>query len=184
MLSASSRHQQKLRDPRALRGIPGHIYILKNSGLKEGLLHIGLSRRSGWAKALELNRDKNNVIPGRYDCVFEMRAQDSGSALETIYQTLHHARQGRVEQDFFEIDEKSAVHIISRCIEDADKRFQTRFQQEIALRAYWDKDGDASAGQSKAATHAAPSAEDNSQGNAPEKMVREGIFKKALAWLS
>ena len=94
MLSTSVRRQQPL-DLRALRGVPAYLYILGNTSLKEGLIHIGLSRRGGWAKALELNRDRNNLIPGIYECVFELRAQDSGSALESVFAILKHARHGR-----------------------------------------------------------------------------------------
>ena len=103
MQSSSTAQQRKqYRETKPLHGIPGNIYVLRNSGLKEGLLQIGLSRRSGWAKALELNRDKTNTIPGSYECVFELRAQDGGGAIEAVFQTLQNVRCGRRDQDFFE----------------------------------------------------------------------------------
>lgn len=171
MLSASTKSRHQCLDPRALRGVPAYLYILKNSGLKEGMLHIGLSRRGGWAKALELNRDKNNSIPGNFECVFELRSQDSGSAFESVLEILKHARHGRSSQDYFEIDELSAQHIIERCVEEADKGFQRQFQQGLAFREYQEE-------RNRAWTS------DAEQQQQPVEVIREGIFKKALAWLS
>lgn len=183
MLSASARRQQQQLDPRALRGVPAYLYVLKNSGLKEGMVHIGLSRRGGWARALELNRDKNNVIPGNFECVFEARAQDSGSALESVFDILKHARYGRGNQDYFEIDEQSVKHIIERCIEEADKRFQLRFQQDLAHRDYRTEFEASFMRENELGTEQENKSE-NQHVNKAEEVVREGIFKKALSWLS
>lgn len=183
MLSASARRQQQQLDPRALRGVPAYLYVLKNSGLKEGMVHIGLSRRGGWARALELNRDKNNVIPGSFECIFEARAQDSGSALESVFEILKHARYGRGNQDYFEIDEQSVKHIIERCIEEADKRFQLRFQQDLAHRTYR-ADSEASLRREHELGTERDNESENKHINKAEEVIREGIFKKALSWLS
>lgn len=161
-------------DPRTLRGIPGHIYVLRNSALKAGLVHIGMSRRGGWAKALELNRDKSNLIPGKYECVFEARAQDSGAALEALWRILHHARQGGGPLDFFEIDEASAAHLVQRCIDQADLHFRENFGHDIADRAYRHYDLETES----------PSQLKRDSTLVSDAPIREGIFKKALSWLS
>lgn len=158
-------------DPRVLRGVPGHIYILRNSALKQGLLHIGMSRRGGWAKALELNRDKSNLIPGSYECVFEARAQDSGAALEALWPILQHARQGNAALDFFEIDEASAAHLIQRCVDEADQRFRQNFGRDIVDRTYRDYELETAGNETKIPLNS-------------DKPIREGIFKKAFAWIS
>lgn len=172
MLSASVRRPQQQSDLRVLRGVPAFIYILKNTGLKEGLIHIGVSRRGGWAKALELNRDKNNAIPGSFECVFEVRAQDCGRAFESVLDMLGHARHGRGSSDYFEIDAESAQHVIARCVEDANQGFQHSFGQELAHREYRHE--------FLSADEISKNADLRSEG----KIIREGIFKKAMSWLS
>nr|WP_315484805.1 hypothetical protein [uncultured Undibacterium sp.] len=168
MISSSTAQQRgKHSEQSRLRGVPGNVYILRNSGLKEGLLQIGLSRRSGWAKALELNRDNANSIPGSFECVFELRAQDGGGAIEAIMQALQKVRCGRREQDFFEIDLHRAEAIITQCVRDADLRFQNRYRQESALREYMDREQ-----------------AQNAPAETAEAIVQEGIFKKAVSWVS
>ncbi|MFZ6800764.1 hypothetical protein [Undibacterium sp. Di24W] len=164
--SSSSQQNGRYSEPKRLHGVPGNIYVLRNTGLKEGLLQIGLSRRSGWAKALELNRDKTNTIPGSFECIFELRAQDSGGALDAIFQAIHSLRHGRREQDFFEIDALQAEAIITQCVREADLKFQTRYRHESALREYLDRE----------------KAETEVEGNSAP-IVREGIFKKAMSWM-
>nr|WP_315467600.1 GIY-YIG nuclease family protein [uncultured Undibacterium sp.] len=166
MLSSSAQSRGKYKEPKPLHGVPGHIYILRNSGLKEGVLQIGLSRRSGWAKALELNRDKTNTIPGSFECIFEMRAQDGGGALEMILKALHNVRCGRKDQDFFEIELHRAEAIIRISVSDADLKFQNRFRQDVAMREYLEKESAAAVVPVKT------------------EPVREGIFKKAMSWVS
>jgi hypothetical protein len=168
MISSSTAQQRaKHSEQSRLRGVPGNVYILRNSGLKEGLLQIGLSRRSGWAKALELNRDKANIIPGSFECVFELRAQDGGGAIEAIMQALQKARCGRREQDFFEIDLHRAEAIITECVRDADQKFQNRYRQESALREYLARE------------------QAQSEPVEPvEPVIQDGIFKKAFSWVS
>jgi hypothetical protein len=112
------------------RGVPGVIYILRNSALREGLLHIGLTRRNGYSKALELNRDQKSSIPGEYECIFEMRAQDSGAALELIFKGLHSFRRGKPEQDFFEIASEHAQRIVEFSVEQTDFLLRNRAHEE------------------------------------------------------
>lgn len=168
MISSSTAQQRaKHSEQSRLRGVPGNVYILRNSGLKEGLLQIGLSRRSGWAKALELNRDKANIIPGSFECVFEVRAQDGGGAIEAVMLALQKTRCGRREQDFFEIDLHRAEAIITECVRDADLKFQNRYRQESALREYL-------AREKAQSTPVEPA----------EPLIQDGIFKKAFSWVS
>lgn len=167
MMSSSAQQHGRYSEPKRLHGVPGNVYILRNSGLKEGLLQIGLSRRSGWAKALELNRDKANIIPGSFECVFEVRAQDGGGALEAIMLALQSKRCGRREQDFFEIDLHRAEAIITQCVREADLKFQNRYRHESALREYLEKE------------QAQNTAEETT-----ETIVQQGIFKKAFSWMS
>lgn len=165
--SSASHHINQRENQQRLHGVPGIIYILRNTGLKTGLLQIGLSRRSGWAKALELNRDKTNTIPGNFECVFEIRTQDGGGALDLIYQTLHSARRGRREQDFFEMREEYAEQVVTKLVQQADAQFQTRARQETALRDYLEQEN-----------------QREDVVACPDKVVREGIFKKAFFWMS
>lgn len=170
-------------DPRSLRGIPGHIYVLRNSALKQDILHIGMSRRGGWAKALELNRDKSNLIPGSYECVFEVRAQDSGAALEALWAILKHTRQGNGALDFFEIDEASAMHLVQRCVDEADVRFRQSFCQDIASRPY--REIDLYPASREVAADQSVRQDDQALAlNGSDEPIREGIFKKALSWLT
>lgn len=172
MLSSST---STYREPKPLHGVPGNLYILKNTGLRDGFLQIGLSRRSGWAKALELNRDKNNTIPGSYECVFELRTQDGGAALEAIFQDLHPYRRGRREQDFFEIDQAQAMQLIEERVREADVKLQTRYRHESTLREYLEAEKQADAqSEMRGALQQAQAT----------TMVREGIFKKAFAWVT
>jgi hypothetical protein len=167
MMSSTAQQHGRYSEPKRLHGVPGNVYILRNSGLKEGVVQIGLSRRSGWAKALELNRDKANIIPGSFECVFELRAQDGGGAIEAILQALQNKRCGRREQDFFEIDLHRAEAIITQCVRDADLTFQNRYRQESALREYLEREQ----AQSSPVEPAEP-------------IVQDGIFKKAFSWVS
>lgn len=164
--TSTSQQNGRYSEPKRLHGVPGNVYVLRNTGLKEDLLQIGLSRRSGWSKALELNRDKNNTIPGSYECVFELRAQDGGGALDAIFQAIHNLRRGRPEQDFFEINVHQAEAVITQCVREADLKFQARYRRDTALREYLEKEK----AEAEPEVKIAP-------------VVREGIFKKAISWM-
>ncbi|WP_395009589.1 hypothetical protein [Undibacterium sp.] len=168
MVSTSTAQQRgKYSEPKRLHGVPGNVYILRNSGLKEGVLQIGLSLRSGWTKALELNRDRANTIPGSFECVFELRAQDGGGAIEAVVNALRGLRCGRSEQDFYEIDLHRAEAIVTQCVRDADVKFQNRYRLESALRDYLKEE--------QIRTAPAEPAEPD---------VRQGIFKKSYTRVS
>lgn len=154
------------REPRQMYGVPGFIYILENSGLRPGFYKIGLTRRSGWAKALELNRDLQNCIPGSFECVFEHRARNCGAALDEILKEIHFCRRGKRDQNFFEIDCNRLQEIIMCSIAQTDQQSKIKVYQEQALRHYL---------------------EEEKRQNPPKpkiEQVRQGIFKKAYLWMS
>lgn len=157
------------REPRANHGVPGTVYLLANQGLREGVYKIGSTRRSGWAKAMELNRDLHNTIPGAFACEFEMATRDCGRALEQIFQELQYCRRGRKEQDYFELEPGRAREVISRVCAavDADTLAQHQARQE-QLRHH-DQQGDIElAGDAHVAG----------------EEVSVGVFKKAYLWMS
>lgn len=93
-----------------LYGTPGSIYVLQNDALRPGLYKIGITRRSGTAKAMELNRDLQHIIPGHYECVFEIHSKNCSLAYEQILQHFRHFKQGKRQNEFYQLnlDEFSA----------------------------------------------------------------------------
>lgn len=159
-------HTTAYREPRQMYGVPGLIYILENSGLRPGFYKIGITRRSGWAKAVELNRDVQNSIPGSYECVFEHRARNCGAALDDVLKEIHFCRRGKREQNFFEIDCNRLQQIIMYSITRTDQQSKIREYQEQALRQYLDEEKSQNLPQSK------------------NEQVRTGIFRKAYLWMT
>jgi hypothetical protein len=159
-------HIAAYREPRQMYGVPGLIYILENSGLRPGFYKIGITRRSGWAKAVELNRDAQNSIPGSYECIFEHRAKNCGAALDNIVKEIHFCQRGKREQNFFEIDCNRLQQIILHSISRTDQQSKIREYQEQALRQYLDDEKLQSLPQSK------------------DEQVRMGIFRKAYLWMT
>ncbi len=87
-----------------LYGTPGSIYVLQNDALRAGLYKIGITRRSGTAKAMELNRDLQHIIPGHYECVFEIHSKNCSLALEQLLQLFRHAKTGKRQNEFYQLD--------------------------------------------------------------------------------
>jgi hypothetical protein len=83
-----------------------------------------------------------------------------------ILKALHNVRCGRKDQDFFEIELHRAEAIIRISVSDADLKFQNRFRQDVAMREYLEKESAAAVVPVKT------------------EPVREGIFKKAMSWVS
>ena len=160
-----SSHPNVYREPRQMYGVPGTICVFENSGLRSGFYKIGLTRRSGWAKAIELNRDLLNSIPGNFECVFELQAKNCGAALDDILKELHFCRRGKRNQNFFEIDLNRVKKIITAIIEQSDQQSRTREYQEQALRHYL---------------------EQNQQQELPleDTAAPVGLFKKAVQWMA
>ncbi|MFZ6690538.1 hypothetical protein [Undibacterium sp. SXout20W] len=106
------------QEPKFLHGTPGTIYILQNDGLRPGLYRIGATRRSGVSKAMEFNRDTQNMLPGTYECVFELHAKDCGAALEVILRQFETYRHGKKNLDFYQLDLEQASNEIVSIIAD------------------------------------------------------------------
>jgi hypothetical protein len=85
-------------------GVAGVVYILSNDGLREGYYKIGCSRRSGHARAFDLNADANTGTPGSFKCVFERRTVDCGRAERLVFTRLRKHRRGKFGQEFFEVE--------------------------------------------------------------------------------
>jgi hypothetical protein len=128
------------REPRHMHGVPAVIYVLENSSLRSGFCKIGITRRTGWAKAMELNRDINNIIPGTFECVFEIRARDSGAALEEVYSELQYCRRGKKDQNFFEAERDRVEQALLRAISTTDQKIKIKQYQALALRRYLEEE--------------------------------------------
>jgi len=125
------------QEPKFLHGTPGTIYILQNDGLREGLYRIGATRRSGVSKAMEFNRDTQNMLPGSYECVFELHSKDCGAALEAILKKFEMCRHGKRNQDFYQLEIEEASNTIVSIIAEintlAVEKAKTRQQHAPEL---------------------------------------------------
>ncbi len=92
------------REAPFLYGTPGSIYVLQNDALRNGLYKIGITRRSGTAKAMELNRDLQHIIPGHYECVFEIHSKNCSLAYEQLLQHFRQFKQGKRQNEFYQLD--------------------------------------------------------------------------------
>jgi hypothetical protein len=116
-------------EQRILHGTPGSIYLLENNGLRPGIYRIGATRRSGVSKAMEFNRDNQHMIPGQYECVFELHTKDCGLAMEKIRDHFRHQRCGNRYLDFYELDLDAAIDTITSFIADINaKAYQRSIQ--------------------------------------------------------
>jgi hypothetical protein len=132
---ASSRNAS-YRETRHMHGVPAVIYVLENSSLRNGFCKIGITRRNGWAKAMELNRDVNNLIPGDFECVFELRVRDSGATLEEVFKELQYCRRGKKDQNFFEAEPGRVQDALLRAAALTEQKAKVRQNQALALRRY------------------------------------------------
>src|SRR5262252_7224846 len=85
-------------------GVAGVVYILSNDGFREGYYKIGCTRRSGHARAFDLNVDASTGTPGSFRRVFEHRTVDCGRAERLVHARLREHRRGKWGQEFFEIE--------------------------------------------------------------------------------
>lgn len=157
------------REPKANYGVPGIIYLLANQGLREGVYKIGSTRRSGWSKAMELNRDIHNTIPGSFVCEFELHTRDSGKALELIFLELQYCHRGRKEQDYFELELGRARELISRVCTDVDQEILVRHRDRLDQLRHHDQHGDI---------------ELASEEHTADDQLPAGVFKKAYLWMT
>lgn len=101
-------------------GVPGVIYVLDNPGLREGIIKIGCSRRSGEVRARQLNLDASTGTPGIFRCVFECRTDDCGKAEERVFKKLVKYRRGKWGQEYFEVALDHAKETIIQTCSDVD----------------------------------------------------------------
>ena len=62
----------------------------------------------------------NTGTPGEYHCVFELRAQDCGSAERAVFSLLAKQRRGKFGQEFFEVDLRTAEAAIHSVCADTN----------------------------------------------------------------
>ncbi|MCU6433036.1 GIY-YIG nuclease family protein [Undibacterium sp. Jales W-56] len=129
-MSTSSRRQYL--DPRYNYGVPGSIYVLQNSALRDNLFKLGATRSSGWAKVLEFNRDPDNSVPGKFECIFEITTNDCGRALERLLQELKDCRCGRNELAYFDISLAQLKELVQSVCRETDRKNVGKIQ-DIAL---------------------------------------------------
>ena len=126
-MSTGYRLQRSLPpEQKILQGTPGSIYLLENSGLRDGIFRLGATRRSGVAKAMELNREQHSVIPGQYECVFELHAKDCGSALDIVRDRLRQFRCNHRNPDFYELDLDAVVDVITAAVGETNSSILQR----------------------------------------------------------
>uniref|UniRef100_UPI00374DA1F0 GIY-YIG nuclease family protein n=1 Tax=Undibacterium sp. TaxID=1914977 RepID=UPI00374DA1F0 len=160
------------REPRPNHGVPGIVFLLANQGLRDGVYKIGSTRRSGWSKAMELNRDIHNTIPGTFVCEFETHTRDSGRALEQIFQELHYCHRGRKEQDYYELELDRAKEVIGRICAAVDDDILTRHKARLDQIRHHDQQGDIELAADERLEHLS------------EEQTHAGVFKKAYLWMT
>jgi hypothetical protein len=182
MQSAQSNYRSAYgnrREPRKNHGVPGAIYILGNPGLKDGYYKIGSTRRSGWSKAMELNRDLNNAIPGAFECVFELHTRDSGRALDMIDKELEYCRRGRKDQDYFELDlERAKQAIVSAC-QEVDRQVLSSYRSKLFEARQQQEQASAPELPGSAASYYSMAEQQASLGAVPS-----GVLRRAYLWMS
>jgi plasmid maintenance system killer protein len=107
---------------RSLVGLAGVVYILENEGLRQGWYKIGCSTRSGQARANDLNLDAGTGTPGLFQCVYQCRSVDCGTAEQEVFAALGSYRRGKWGQEFFHIDIDLAKSTIEKICADVDRR--------------------------------------------------------------
>lgn len=120
------RRTNKYRSPNydQNHGVPGVVYVLDNPGLREGLHKIGCSRRSGSARANDLNSDASTGTPGTFVCIFECRTRDCGLAEQRVFRLLANVRKGKWGQEYFEVTLEEAKRIITKVCAEVDEEVE------------------------------------------------------------
>ncbi|MFZ6874785.1 GIY-YIG nuclease family protein [Undibacterium sp. Di27W] len=166
-MTTSYRPQRTLpREPQFMHGTPGTIYILQNDGLRQGLYKIGATRRSGVSKAMELNRDQQQLIPGVYECVFELHTKDCGHAMDEILKLFQQQRRGKRGDEFYEFDLDAAAEKIANTIATINRQGLIRQQHTLSMMRHLEPDEPTT---SNAEAFSPPPA---------------GIFRKAIEWVN
>ncbi|BBB64751.1 hypothetical protein UNDYM_0498 [Undibacterium sp. YM2] len=166
-MTTTYRPQRSLpREPQFMHGTPGTIYILQNDGLRQGLYKIGATRRSGVSKAMELNRDQQQLIPGQYECAFELHTKDCGQALDEILKLFQHERRGKRGDEFYEFDLDVAAGKIANIIATINRQGLIRQQHTLSMMRHLEPDEPSTS---------------NAEAFTPPP---SGILKKAIAWVN
>lgn len=112
-------------------GAVGYVYILQNEAFQEDWLKIGQSRRSGHARAKDLNVEAGTGTPKHFRCVLEVQTLDCGRAERAVFERLREYRTGR--QEFFRVSLSEAERVIreecSRINREVDAISVKRAQQ-------------------------------------------------------
>ncbi|MFZ6814411.1 GIY-YIG nuclease family protein [Undibacterium sp. Rencai35W] len=119
-MSISSRRHYL--DPRYNYGVPGIICVFQNNALRDNLFKLGTTRASGWSKVLEFNRDPDNTVPGKFECIFEISTNDCGRAFERIQQSLQEYRYGRNDLAYFDMEFSELKRQIQLICEDVERK--------------------------------------------------------------
>lgn len=104
-------------------GVAGVVYILGNDGFRDGYYKIGCSRRSGHARAFDLNIDASTGTPGTFRCIFEQRTVDCGRAERMVFDRLRANRRGKWGQEFFEVELGLACQTILAVCAEVDATY-------------------------------------------------------------
>jgi hypothetical protein len=89
---------------------PGVVYVIVNDTFA-GLVKVGYSKRSGHARASELNDQRYTGTPGSYSCVFELRVRDAVAVERAAHQELAGDWVGR---EWFRCEVDNAVRVLRR----------------------------------------------------------------------
>ena len=96
------------------------VYILQNKALAAGVIKIGCSRRSGAARADELNREAGTGMPARFQCVAQFQTTDCRRAEGRVHQHFKEKRLGKRGQEFFEVGLEEAKSVIAEVCRTID----------------------------------------------------------------
>lgn len=132
-------------EPRGRQDARGYIYLLLNDAFKDGWVKIGKTRRSGRARADEMNAAARTGLPKLHRCVLEVETLDCDRAETAVFARLAPYRQG--QQEFFVVEISLAeqvireecskvTHEITRQVDEANARRarELKEQREAARR--------------------------------------------------
>jgi hypothetical protein len=176
---AASNHRGRSDSYTQNHGKSGVVYVLTNSLLKEGLVKIGQSTRSGSARAADLNKEAVTGMPAGYICLFEQPTSDCGRAELEVHERLKSYRRGKWGQEFFEVDIETAKSIIVEVCE------KFNFQQQSThtsspIRAPESRKSDAPRSVETSPTSAASSMVQNAR--VENRLIPSWLKSPPLGW--
>lgn len=115
-------------------GVAGVVYIIVNQAFAlNNLIKVGCSRRSGAARADELNKDATTGIPAEYECVWECKTLDCGRAEKKIHNALSKCRRGKWGQEWFNVDLDEAKSVIIKICLDYNDISKSKFSRPCVV---------------------------------------------------